>query len=261
MPRRRWALGSAVRGRERRRLRSLQLRQGQERFGDRRRRDRDERRRAGDRVRAGERRVCRRPAPARPARRRRRPRPTALFLHPSLYWIPNRIPQLGLGRTVFTTDFPLESPTRFLTALGAEVLPRLQELTRARTANATALDRGAAHDSGPAVRRASEATPCRRSCRLPVLLPDPGTRDRALAALTRAGIGASRSYPASLADVPELQRWSVLRRGRRADDSWPQRILTLPTHPFVSADDISRTAAVLRGELEGLRYRKASPAA
>ena len=34
---------------------------------------------------------------------------------------------------------PLEAPTRFLTALGAEVLPRLEELTRARTANATAL--------------------------------------------------------------------------------------------------------------------------
>jgi perosamine synthetase len=184
----------------------------------------------------------------------------SVLLHPSLYWIPNRIPQLGLGRTVFTTEFPLESPTRFLTALGAEVLPRLEELTRARTANATALT--AALRTIPGLQFIAprvDASPA--FLRLPVLLPDPDTRDRALAALTRAGIGASRSYPASLADVPELQQYVGAVPRASGGRQVAQRILTLPTHPFVSADDISRTAAVLRVELEGRRYRQASPAA
>jgi perosamine synthetase len=182
------------------------------------------------------------------------------FLRPSLYWIPNRIPQLGLGRTVFTTEFPLELPTRFLAALSAEVLPRLQELTLARTANATALIAALRTIPGlQFVAPRADATPA--FLRLPVLLPGPDTRDRAFAALTRAGIGASKSYPASLADVPELQRYVGAVPRATGGRQVAQRILTLPTHPFVSADDVSRTAAVLRVELEGRRYRQASPAA
>ncbi len=183
----------------------------------------------------------------------------SVFLHPSLYWIPNRIPQLGLGRTVFTTEFPLESPSRFLTALGAEVLPRLDELTRARTTNATALI--AALRTLPGVEfvaQRADSSPV--FLRLPVLLPDADTRDRALAALTLAGIGASRSYPASLADVPELRRCAGAASGATGGRHVAQHILTLPTHPFVSADDISRTAAVLRVVLEGRRYPHASTA-
>jgi dTDP-4-amino-4,6-dideoxygalactose transaminase len=184
----------------------------------------------------------------------------SVFLRPSLYWIPNGIPQLGLGRTVFTTEFALESPSRFLAALGAEALPRLEELTRARIANATALT--AALGAVPGLQFIAprpDASPA--FLRLAVLLPDPDTRDRALAALTLAGIGASRSYPASLADVPEL-RHSLGAVSRAAGGRYvAQHLLTLPTHPFVSADDISRTAAVLRVELEGRSCRQASPAA
>jgi perosamine synthetase len=183
----------------------------------------------------------------------------AVFLHPSLYWIPSRIPQLGLGRTVFTTNFPLESPSRFLTALGGEVLPRLEELTRARTTNATALI--AALRTIPGLQffaQRADASPV--YLRLPVLLPDPETRDRALAALTVAGIGASRSYPASLADVPELRQCVGAASGATGGRHVAQHILTLPTHPFVRTEDISRTAAVLRVVLEGRRYPQASAA-
>ena len=42
-----------------------------------------------------------------------------VMLRPWLYGIPARIPQLGLGRTEFTTDFPLALPDRVLmTAFG-----------------------------------------------------------------------------------------------------------------------------------------------
>jgi dTDP-4-amino-4,6-dideoxygalactose transaminase len=79
--------------------------------------------------------------------------------------------------------------------------------------------------------------------------------------LTSAGIGASRSYPASLADVPELQRSMGPMTGMIGGRQVAQRILTLPTHPFVSGDDITRIGAVLRVELEGRRRRQESPAA
>ena len=184
----------------------------------------------------------------------------SVFLRPSLYWIPNSLPQLGLGTTVFTTDFPLETPSRFLTALAGETLPRLPELTRTRTTNATALIGALRTIPGvDFISPRADASPA--FLRLPVLLPDSETRDRALVALTSAGIGASRSYPASLADVPQLQPGVGAVTGMMGGRGVALRILTLPTHPYVGADDIARIAAVLRVELERRQYRQASPAA
>ena len=123
------------------------------------------------------------------------------------------------------------------------------------------LDRGAAHDPGPAVRRASGGRRAGVS-QAAGSSADSDTRDRALAALTLAGIGASRSVSGIArrrAGASAMVR--RLRRGPTGGRHVAQRILTLPTHPFVSADDISRTAAVLRSELDGRRYRQASPAA
>ena len=61
------------------------------------------------------------------------------LLRPWLYGIPARIPQLGLGRTVYTTDYPLAQSDRVLVALGLTMLRRLDEFTSARRANAAAL--------------------------------------------------------------------------------------------------------------------------
>jgi hypothetical protein len=79
-----------------------------------------------------------------------------------------------------------------------------------------------------------------------VLVPDSTVRRNMLAGLRAAGIGATTSYPACLADVPELKehlaRTSVAPAGGRyvAD-----HIVTLPTHAFVAAADIAKTIEVV----------------
>ena len=82
--------------------------------------------------------------------------------------------------------------------------------------------------------------------RLPLLAPDSRTRDAAIAALTAAGIGATGSYPAALGDVAPL-RELVANPGAPLPGARDvaARILTLPTHPFVTAGDITRMAATL----------------
>ena len=126
------------------------------------------------------------------------------MLRPSLYWIPNCIPQLGLGRTVFTTEFPLERPSRPLVALGVAVAGRLEALTRARVDNAAALlDRLRTMPGVRTIAPGPQTVPV--YLRLPVLLSDESARRRAVEALMAAGIGASGSYPESLADVPGLR--------------------------------------------------------
>lgn len=172
------------------------------------------------------------------------------LLRPWLYGIPSRIPQLALGKTVYTTDFPLAHADPSLAALGLVMMRRLDDFTTARRANAAAWLEGVRRIPGlQAIEPVAGATPV--YLRMPVLLPDTASRDRAVRDLVSAGIGATGSYPRSLADVPEVQ--SALANplasasGGRAVAA---RILTLPTHPFVTRADIARAVAVLQRGLD-----------
>jgi len=171
----------------------------------------------------------------------------AVLLRPRLYWIPNSIPQLGLGKTVFTTDFPLERPPRSLVALAVTMLDRLDEFTGARHANAAKLLEVLSAVPGlqPIAPTAGTAPVY---LRLPILIADANARDRALARLNAAGIGATGSYPASIADIAELQcsvagGVSNAETGRRV----ARQIVTLPTHAFVTPADVRRTIAAIGG--------------
>lgn len=167
-----------------------------------------------------------------------------VLLRPWLYGIPARMPQLGLGKTVFTTDFPLTPPDPLLAALARTMMRRLDEFTRARVSNASTL---ASRLSNLPFR---PVTPVRGSTavylRFPVISATPELRDSALAALRRGGAGASESYPESLADVPEV-RAHLANPECRADGGRyvARRILTLPTHPFVTRHDLDAMTATL----------------
>lgn len=181
----------------------------------------------------------------------------SVMLRPSLYWIPNRIPQLGLGKTVFSTEFPLERPIPALTSLAVVMLQHLDEFTALRKKNAEALIAGLRNVSGiQLVAPRADAVPV--YLRLPILIADREARRRALTELRLAGIGASGSYPASLADVQELQPWTAsagpVTGGRHIAD----RIVTLPTHPLVSAGDLERILVVLEQTMRGHSSRPAT---
>jgi dTDP-4-amino-4,6-dideoxygalactose transaminase len=169
----------------------------------------------------------------------------AALLRPWLYWIPNSIPQLELGRTEFTTAFAIDRPSRALTSLAAAMMPRLDYFTEARTRNARALlEAISGLDGIRTVRPLTTANPV--YLRLPILVSNPDLRRQILATLNERGIGATGSYPASLADVDGLQP-SLANPAARADGGRQiaRQIVTLPTHAFVTASDIERIAALL----------------
>jgi dTDP-4-amino-4,6-dideoxygalactose transaminase len=162
------------------------------------------------------------------------------------------MPQLGLGQTVFTMDFPLHRPSRPLTALASTMLPRLERFTRARVENATALLDGLR--GVPGVRTIAPrpgSTPV--YLRLPVFVDDAQGRQRTIDALRAEGIGATGSYPASLADVPGLRPHladgAVRASGGRMV---AERIVTLPTHALVTPADRTRTLETMAGAAAGL---------
>jgi perosamine synthetase len=170
----------------------------------------------------------------------------AAMLRPSLYWIPNSIPQLELGKTVFTTVYPLERSGKPLVALAATMLPRVNAFTAARVANAEAMIEGLRGMPGiRVVRPLASVTPA--YLRLPILVANSTFRSHLLSALNQAGVGATGSYPASLADVDDLRPW-LAESSPRADGGRQiaRQIVTLPTHAFVGAADIEKTIATMQ---------------
>ncbi|HTM31101.1 MAG TPA: DegT/DnrJ/EryC1/StrS family aminotransferase [Vicinamibacterales bacterium] len=168
------------------------------------------------------------------------------MLRPWLYGIPAHMPQLGLGRTVFTTDFPLAHADPALVALGAVMMRRLEWFTKARRENAAALIAGLRElPDVQTVAPVSGSEPV--YLRLPILMRTPLLRDQAIDALTGAGVGATGSYPRALPDVPEVAKAMANPDGRFSGGrAIASRIVTLPTHPFVSRGTIETVIAELR---------------
>lgn len=168
----------------------------------------------------------------------------ATMLRPSLYWIPNAIPQLGLGRTVYDTSYVVEAYCRPLAALALVMLPRLDEFTAARRANAAWLRARLERMPGISlVQPPVGSEPV--YLRFPILVDTPALRDPLVQALNESGIGATGSYPRSIADIHHLASYSTDLNAPASGSSVAARIVTLPTHPFVSKADLQRTVDII----------------
>lgn len=166
-----------------------------------------------------------------------------LLLRPWLYWMPANLPALKLGDTVYTTEYPVERYSAFLAPLVAAQLRRIDTISAERVRVAYAIQ--SAIEAVPelrAVRLLSATQPV--FPRLPMLASDAGRRERVLRALQRNRLGATRSYPLSIADIPDLQPHLApgllpAPGGQRVAST----ILTLPTHHYVTPRHIEHMAA------------------
>lgn len=167
-----------------------------------------------------------------------------LIQHPRLFWLPAAIPALGLGRTVFDPSFPVG---------------RLRPVSR-RVLGSAAPDVGAANlrrrQSAAGWIRCLEGLPLRFLTsgaavypRLGVLLPDRAAADRCVAAARRAGVMASRLYPKVLADLPELAGHRMGDEEVPGARSLCDRLVTLPTHRYLSPADMARVRDGWKGLL------------
>jgi dTDP-4-amino-4,6-dideoxygalactose transaminase len=77
--------------------------------------------------------------------------------------------------------------------------------------------------------------------RLPVLLPDERVRDALYTRLARAGMGAGRMYGRTLAEL-----FPGLGGRYPGAEAVARRLLTLPTHAYVTATNVAQIAAVFR---------------
>jgi len=162
---------------------------------------------------------------------------------PWLYWLPQSLPWLHLGETIFDPDFRLQTFSGFQAGLSRSWQMRLDTFRRQRRHNASDWAElatiGALHPYPPAVTNAD-------LIRFPLLCSDEAQRRQLLQTSAQHGLGLAPVYPQAIGDIDVLQ-------GHCSGGPYPQarhlvrRLLTLPIHPLVTARDRQRIRRLLTG--------------
>jgi perosamine synthetase len=162
---------------------------------------------------------------------------TGLLLRPCLYWIPDNLPFLGLGKTVFDADFEIARLQPFQETLGQILIDRLRKMNDERTRVASQIAAAAGATSLFEIPGYHEGhSPC--YLRLPLLAKDRGHRNAVIDSMKRGGIKASIMYPSTIAEID-----GIAGHLRGSAGHYPnagqvvERLFTLPTHGYVRQKD------------------------
>ena len=152
----------------------------------------------------------------------------AVFIRPSLYWLPAMLSFLKLGETVFSTDFPVKRLSAMQGGLLKGWEKKLDTFNRIRRENAAYffrhLDLEIAHDPSVAY------------LRLPALVASRAMKEKLCSLAIDKGLGLSPMYPSPINEIPLLrnQLGGALVPSAKAVS---ERLLTLPTHLYLREED------------------------
>ena len=159
----------------------------------------------------------------------------------------DRIPFLDLGASHFDPEFPMTGLSTHQRRLAEQVLPFVDSYNEVRHHHADHLRSGLEGVGGITiprpVARHGPGVPA-----LPVLTRDPAHRASLLQGLRESGISASASYPTAIGDIPGIAPHLAADQARcPAAADVASRILTLPTHPWVTDRDVEAMVTIIRG--------------
>ena len=170
-----------------------------------------------------------------------------MFARPAVYGFISALPFLRLGETIYHSPRPQRALSRAASRIVAHVWAEAHADTMARRARGARLQRAAEQSSSwRAIELPPDLTP--GFLRLPLIAL--GARS---AAITRAAtqLGVMPGYPLPLSKLPGFRDRCI-----NANDAFPgaellsQRLITLPTHRYVSTRDLERLERWLQQPIE-----------
>lgn len=174
----------------------------------------------------------------------------SLLLKPWLYWIPDGLPMLGLGRTPYVTDHVYSRYSRSMAALSVRLFRRIDAISRQRRTIATAFNEALSDLPGVSFIQPVDAGTEPVNLRTAVLIHDAEKRDRLIAGLKACGIGATVSYPGSIADLEEIRNFTTIHNNHAVNGRYIARhILTLPNIEYINESDIRNIRRVFQEQL------------
>jgi perosamine synthetase len=152
----------------------------------------------------------------------------AIFIRPRLYWIPNALPFLRLGQTIFPKSVSVKRLSGMQAGLLHDWQSRLSDSNQRRSETAASVSRqmSLSLPQGPSY----------PYLRLPILAATPQRRDRIHSVSQQRGLGVSLAYPTPINEIPEISHMFDGKRypsARRVSE----HILTIPTHQWISVKD------------------------
>jgi len=168
----------------------------------------------------------------------------SILFNPRLYWIPQGIPWLKLGRTEYVEISTARMNPKVL-CIAQSVLPDFEKI-RSRRIELTRMYLDILEPHRDKFLFLPERGNELSLLRFPILFKDPGARDKSYFALQRKGLGASRFYPDPVNRIPSVPRSVIWNDGSFPNAECVSRtILTLPLHDRVSADDVTSIASII----------------
>jgi dTDP-4-amino-4,6-dideoxygalactose transaminase len=167
----------------------------------------------------------------------------SIFYHPKLYWIPERLPWLKLGETIFTLSFGIDRINPHVVKLGNKLISNFDEIREGRlkiTEFYIEKLKGF-RDEFTFYPKTDGAL-----LRFPIIFRSREKRDRILVELKKRGLGATGMYPVPLNEQEGVSPYLT------GNETYPnakfvsERILTLPIHEHVRVEDIEHIRQIIQ---------------
>ncbi len=178
------------------------------------------------------------------------------FFHPNLYWIPQRLSWLKLGKTIFSLDFEVRRLNSCVLKVGSTMIDFFDKIAQKRKELAKIYSEklGKLEEEFFFLPKVDdEATSL---LRFPLVLRRFELRDEILNVLQAKGLGVTGMYP-----VP-LNEQEGIPKGLFGDESYPnakrvsKSIITLPLHEHVKIEEISLICKTIETHLLKLKKSK-----
>jgi dTDP-4-amino-4,6-dideoxygalactose transaminase len=176
-----------------------------------------------------------------------------LFFNPNFFWIPQRIPWLQLGETIFTLDYEVKRLNPRILRLGGRLIPEFEKIRRKRQELAKVYKEKLEPFRQEFVFLPEPGDTRIALLRFPLILKSKEKRDRILAELKRKGLGATGSYPVPLNEQPGAAEYFDRKESYPNAKFISERILTLPLHESVAGSDIEKMLGIIERGLSGKR--------
>jgi dTDP-4-amino-4,6-dideoxygalactose transaminase len=169
----------------------------------------------------------------------------SLFSNPYLYWVPQRIPSLHLGETIFEPDFETSKGSELAASLLTELMRAFEEEKQVR--RGVSLWYAEKFEGIPKFRKPPK--PDFPYLRYPLFIEEKNLRDRMLTELMACGTGATLFYPFPLNRLPglekKLQDSSVYPNAQNLSET----LIALPVHSGVSASHRQKILDIVKQEM------------
>ena len=167
----------------------------------------------------------------------------SIFYHPKLYWIPERLPWLKLGETIFTLSFGIDRINPHVVKLGNKLISNFDEIreSRLKITEFYIEKLKGFRDEFTFFPKTDGAL-----LRFPIIFRSREKRDRILVELKKRGLGATGMYPVPLNEQEGVSPYFT------GNETYPnakfvsERILTLPIHEHVRVEDIEHIRQIIQ---------------